>query len=426
MRVAISDNRNEISLSFQIEEDDVEKPTEKYQMGDNGCTFILPGGFTREEIHPDHLALVIIMLCSPFCKGRLKLPGGVSERFFEATKVFSRFDVEPTDFTVEPYEPPDVSKPALAFSGGVDSTAALALMPESTICVFLDRPIKGKTLYDKDAQYHICEELGRAGKSVYMIESDLEYLRNPVGFPVDVANSAPAVLIAQQMGFNSIAFGTILESAYGIGHKRYREYPLGRHFRTWGGLFQGAGIPLNLVVAGISEVGTSKINVSHHYGSFSQSCIRGKRGSPCKNCWKCFRKILLDKILRGEEIEDSLLDELFAIREAQFFLSDFPIKHENILTWITSRYFGKHEQMLKLKRRVRGDSLPLEWLEYWNPESSKLIHESCRESVITKINRNIGIMNENMVKEMKEWDMQEMLDSESYSAMHENLVETFK
>ena len=56
--------------------------------------------------------------------------------------MFSRFKVEPENTEVEPYECPDSSRLALAFSGGVDSTAALALMPENTVCVFLDRPIK--------------------------------------------------------------------------------------------------------------------------------------------------------------------------------------------------------------------------------------------------------------------------------------------
>ncbi len=422
MIVGVEEEKGILSISFQLEGSDLPKPTEKFQIGERGCKFHLPRGVNKEEIHPDHLALVIVMLCSPFCKGRIRLPGGISRRFFDSTKIFSRFDVEPDHFSVEPYQPPDSAKLALSFSGGVDSTAALALMPENTVCVFLDRPIRGRSLYDKDAQYHICEELIGMGREVLMMESDLEYIRDPVGFPVDVANSAPAVLISQRMGFNSIAFGTILESAYGIGHERYREYSLGRHFRTWGGLFSGAGIPLNLVVAGISEVGTSKINVSHNFGSFSQSCIRGKRMSPCLNCWKCFRKILLDKVIRGEEIENSLLDELFEIKEARHFLRSFPIKHENILTWITSRYTGNHQLMLELKHRVRGDKMALEWLEYWNPESANLIHETCRESVIENIIREIGCMDEEMLEEMKNWDMDEMLNSEHYSSIHQDFV----
>ena len=89
-----------------------------------------------------------------------------------------------------------------------------------------------------------------------------------------------------------------------------------------GWTFQRCRIPLNLVVAGISEVGTSKINARHPFGSISQSCIRGEEEDP-KNCWKCFRKILLDKIIREEEIEDSLLDELFSIKEAKHFSEVF-------------------------------------------------------------------------------------------------------
>ena len=424
MIVDVDGSENLLYFNFHVEESDLVRPSEKFQMGERRCVFHLPRNITKKQVHPDHLALVSIMLCSPFCRGKLTLPFGISRRFYESTKVFSRFKVEPENTEVEPYECPDSSRLALAFSGGVDSTAALALMPENTVCVFLDRPIKGRTLYDKDAQYYICEQLIGMGREVLTIKSDLEYIRNPVGFPVDVANSSPAILIAQKMGFNSIAFGTILESAYGIGSKKYRDYSSGGHHRTWGGLFKGAGIPLNLVVAGISEVGTSKINARHPFGSISQSCIRGKRKDPCKNCWKCFRKILLDKIIREEEIEDSLLDELFSIKEAKHFLGSFPIKHENTLTWITSRYSGQHELMLHLKRRVRGDKIPLDWLEFWNPESATLIHQTCREWVTKKIVSEIGEMNSEMIEEMKQWDMKEMLESEKYISLHQNFVKS--
>ena len=52
-----------------------------------------------------------------------------------------------------------------------------------------------------------------------IIESDLEYVRDPVGFPVDVANSVPAILMADYLKLDSIAFGTIMEASYGVGHK---------------------------------------------------------------------------------------------------------------------------------------------------------------------------------------------------------------
>ena len=55
-------------------------------------------------------------------------------------------------------------------------------------------------------------------------------------------------------------------------------------------LLKSVGIELSLPVSGISEVGTSIIVNSGPLGQFSQSCIRGEWGKPCKRCWKCCRK----------------------------------------------------------------------------------------------------------------------------------------
>ena len=73
-------------------------------------------------------------------------------------------------------------------------------MPDETVSFFLDRPVKKGSLYDKDAAYASCQELRELGFNVVMIETDLEYLRKPVGFPVDLANSSPAILLASEFG----------------------------------------------------------------------------------------------------------------------------------------------------------------------------------------------------------------------------------
>ena len=411
---------NRLILHFHPDRNDNLKPSQKYSMGKKTCQFTLPVGISPKSIHPDHIGLVAIMLCAPFANGILELPLPISGRFQEATRVLSRFKVGPSDSGVEPYIPSEISRPALSFSGGVDSMAALALMPEETVCVFLEREMKKKSLYNKDAPLRICKELSDLGREIFVIPSDLEYLRDPVGFPVDVANSAPAVLISELMDFNSIGFGTILESAYGIGHERYRHYPDGNHFTTWGTLFRGAGIPLNLVVAGLSEVCTSDLMIRHPLGELAQSCIRGDWGNPCKNCWKCFRKIMLDKVLRGEILEDELLDELFEIKEALHFLSMSPIKHENILTWISSRYEGSHEKMVLMKRRVRGENMSLNWLERWNADSIEVVHESCRDSLLKGISENFQIMDREMKNEMMSWDMADFLESSKYSVIYDD------
>jgi hypothetical protein len=295
-------------------------------------------------------------------------------------------------------------------------------MPSDTVPVFLDRPISGRSLYDKDAPYKICSELIELGFEVHSVKSDLEYLRSPIGFPVDLANSVPAVLLADLASFNSIAFGTIMESAYGIGHREYRHYPEGNHFRLWGSLFEAAGIPLNLPVAGISEVGTSIICSGTEIGKLSQSCIRGKWKKPCRNCWKCFRKTLLDLTVKGEKLDGNTLDELFSIKEAILHLSQFPIKHENVLTYISSKYDGEHGKMISLKNRVRGNLHSLDWIERWNPESEKLIIEQYRESTVKKITSLLQTMDAFEINEMKSWDMSDILNSDNYKSLHSDFV----
>jgi len=363
------------------------------------------------------------MLCFPFARSKLELPIGISKEFEEATKVITRFQVGPIDKTLKAYSSPLNSKPALAFSGGVDSMAALAIMPPETICFFLNREIKGKSLYNKEAPLRTCSELKKIGYSVHEMLSDLEYVRKPVGFPVDVANSAPAILMAKKEKIDSIAFGTIMESAYGIGGKEYRDYINSNHNKLWGKLFKSAGIPFNLCVAGLSEVGTSIIVSRHPLGKLSQSCIRGKWQKPCMNCWKCFRKYLLEKTINNEEITNYELDRLFKIKEVVHYLRGFPISHENVLTYITSRYSGEHNIMNILKKRVRGDGMKLRWLENWNCESSVIIYPKYLQSIQMNIEKHIDVMGQDMINNMKQWNMHEMLEDRAYMKIHEDLNE---
>jgi hypothetical protein len=118
----------------------------------------------------------------------------------------------------------------LAFSGGVDSTAALSVMPKNTVSIFMDRPLKGKSLYNPQAAHLAVESLKEIGYVSESVQCDLEYVRHPVGFPTDLSNGVPALLLADYFNASSIAFGTVLESAYGIGHERYRDYPIGAHY----------------------------------------------------------------------------------------------------------------------------------------------------------------------------------------------------
>ena len=410
MIVTMSNSNGVLTLFLEIEDDDNLEPTTKYSMNEKQVTTVFPAEIDIDSIHPDHLALAIMMIVNPFVGNRLILPKGMSKQFFEKFRsLTSRYEFGPIDETLKPWTGNENSRPGLAFSGGVDSTAALSLMPPTTALVFLDRPLKSKSLYRKDAAHKACLEISNLGFDLHMIVCDLEYVRNPVGFPVDVANSVPIVLMAGYLNLDCIGFGTILESTYGTGHRKARDYPNGNHFRFWGGLFEAAGLPFILPAAGISEVGTSIIVTKSPLGEYSQSCMRGEWKKPCLSCWKCFRKQILDWAIIAANPSKHELGNLFDNLEALKYVSEVPIKHENVLTWSTNKLNFDDNLFKLLKSRVRGDSLSLDFLSKWYSPSLDIIPEKYQKCVREKILKYLDIMNAEEEREIENWSMVEFI-----------------
>ncbi len=428
LKIRVKHSKKKITFFIDVEEEDNLNPSPKVSLSKRNFSFKLPKGLSSKNIHPDHLALISILVCHPFIGKRIEFPKPISKKFFEATNVISRYVVENIDEDLEPWAPLADSRPALAFSGGADSTAALALMPENTVPVFLDRPLPLFRIskYDKNAPHVACEKLSELGYDVYKIKADLEYVRKPVGFPVDVANAAPAIILANHMQFDAIAFGTIMESAFGVGHPNYRNYPKGSHYRMWGTLFAAAGLPLLQVVSGVSEVGTSIINRDSSFGHIAHSCMRGKWMNPCRNCWKCFRKLVLDSVANNKKISQKKLNELFKIREAKYHLSQFPIKHENVLIYSTSKYVelfeldieGNESMMSLLTKRVRGDVLEVDWMEKYFPVMFDIIPEKYRDGLKIKLEKYLQPMTKKEQEIVLNWNLNTMLNDEYYQELN--------
>ena len=75
------------------------------------------------------------------------------------------------------------------------------------------------------------------GYDVQVISTNLEYIRTPVGFPTDLANAIPAILLSEFLNLDSLAFGTIMESGFGLGHSKFIDYGRGAHWRFYSTLF---------------------------------------------------------------------------------------------------------------------------------------------------------------------------------------------
>ena len=358
--------------------------------------------------HSDKLALVAILTLLPLSKGTLSMDWGVSKEFSEAADKITRIQLGflSTDASSCPRYPQGT--PSLSFSGGADSTAALCVMPNLTDCVFLKRSDNpSRTLYDAHAALESCQKVSRLGYKVHVVESDFEYLRRPVGFPTDLSVGTPAILLSDTREYSSIAFGTILESAYGTSGKSFRIYEDSSHFKLWNSLFAAAGIGYSLPIAGVSEIGSTLICMRHRLGKVHQSCIRGKWGSPCLSCWKCYRKGAILDVTEGEGSPEDFgyIHKIESSREvASKILIDEPIKHEGVLTYCLERTNESHTPELDiLKKLTRVGIIKTDWMGKWYSNSAKLIDSSYREEVVKNLTSIIGIMSAKDQKDLVNW-----------------------
>ncbi len=400
-----------LRLKFILDEDDKKRIDELNFGMDRGLEVFVDLGAEVDAIHPDLLGVISILIVNPFVGKVLILPEPVSLDFHKmASSVISRYKIQQNwDSDLKSLHASKRRNHALAFSGGADSVAALSVMPGSTIPIFLSRPNSEDSMYDSDAALVICKELSDLGYDVKIVDSNLEMIRNPVGFPTDLANAVPALLLSEALEISSISFGTVLESGYGIGHEKFVEYGKSAHFRFFGTLFSAVGVELSLPVIGISEVGTAIICENSPFGGYSQSCIRGTWLRPCMSCWKCFRKELLLFSL-GYREEAGLISMLNS-SEVQSKISSFPISHENVIVYSMQRIDLEEHQYLKPIVDKLDMSLDMQFLERWYFESSKFIPDSLRHKTIRRILQYLEIMGPMDESFVRGWDMSEHLKS---------------
>ena len=429
MKTEVFYEEGRIRIVLIPEDDDNLIPSEKYRMFQREFSVSLPEGV--KDIHPDLVALATILVVNPFVGNRLVPPLKVSSRFqIAANSVLSRYKIsDHVNPLLSPREQPSTSIPMLAFSGGVDSTAALSVMPKNTVSIFMDRPIRGKSLYNPQAAHLAVESLKEIGYVSESVQCDLEYVRHPVGFPTDLSNGVPALFLADYFNASSIAFGTVLESAYGIGHERYRDYPIGAHYTFYSTLFNAVGLHLSLPMAGVSEVGTAMIVEKSPIGFVAQSCIRGTMNNPCLKCWKCFRKATLGRALDLDSGSQATISSLLS-REVKSKLLAYPISHENVVAFSMRRYPREEidaddSRILDgLLERVKGIS-DLAFLTRWYKPSQILVHSSWREDFTHKILEFLEVMPPNEISGIESWSMASNLADPSTISAHDRLEELF-
>jgi len=426
MIASVTQQGNEIIFKFEMQESDIEHlDNSKIKMAKDVASVRLDN-LKLSDIHPDLIGLSTILMSHQFIGKEIHLPMKVSNNFFGMVNgVLSRYKIKSEiDEKLEGIIPIKNNKPALSFSGGADSMAALAVMPGNTVPIFLNRPMSEFSIYNSDAPLETCKKLREVGYDVIVVDCDLEFLRQPIGFPSDLAHAVPAILLSRKMEFDSLSFGTVLESAFGIGHNKYINYAKGSHWRFYSTLLSAVGLQLSLPISGISEVGTGIIMKSSPLGKWSQSCIRGKFKIPCKNCWKCFRKELLSLAL--EPVKDVNIKKMMTSKEVQIRLSEYPISHENVIKFsINNININNYPVLKNLEYRVSYDS-NINFLSKWYGPSIQFIPEGWRLECIEKIRIFLNKMNAEEENLVKNWDMTEFLEEKLVRNAHSKLTSSWQ
>jgi hypothetical protein len=114
----------------------------------------------------------------------------------------------------------------LCFSGGADSVAALAVLPERTRSYHLlrlapqdERPT---TLMNTRVAVESFEVVRRLGRSVTLVPSVVEYLRHPVGFPHDLLGGSAGVDLSVAARPLSRLRAVVVPRVWGAGLRRAR------------------------------------------------------------------------------------------------------------------------------------------------------------------------------------------------------------
>lgn len=396
-------------LEFVFECEEYEpKDSSSSTMANDRFFVELPPNLDKKDIHPDHLALSAFLAIRPWINKSLSFSQPISRRLAMAFEDF-RLTVGPIDDELQPYASESGKYIGLAFSGGADSTAALSVLPSNTVPVFLNRPEVQNSLYSKEAAISACHNLRKIGYNCIMLECNLETIRQPIGFPTDLSNGIPAILLAQNLKLFGISFGTILESLYGIGRLQYKDYENTSHKKMWWNVFDAAGLPLTFPVAGVSEVGTELICSRSLIGSLAQSCIRGTKEQPCYTCWKCFRKITLRNSLGLEVTNKSRIMKLISNKEVITKLAAMPISHENVLIYAFSKIDGTS---FPPQFSVRFSyNKPIDFLERWYSDSAVWIDSRIRAEVSEKILKYILPMDDRDEALVRKWNNKERIKS---------------
>lgn len=257
------------------------------------------------------------------------------------------------------------SKRLLSFSGGVDSLAAHYLCgPDAQL---LSLEFGGHFKRESDFFKRWDTKIIRTDFRNKPFDEKLDWRFIAAG----------AILMSDFIGVESLLFGTILEaSPFWFNVKTKTPYENARMYQV----FELADIKIGQTVISLSEYGTTKVASSFGREILSSSI----ESAAAKGSLKLFRKLLLEKIVLGDEITNDWTS-LNKPKNKSIFGKSFT---EDILSLYFSWKLGAtfvSEYLLDMSDDFKSaaDTLDMGFFEKYNPENLVANPPDLRDRFVT-------------------------------------------
>lgn len=303
--------KSQIIFTFQIEKDDLiiskHFPSEsrEIELVNNEVRYYFP--FQMELPHIDYLAYVALNLIYPFIGSNFQINGGVSKKFAIDIKSFYKKikTIKIDEDIISASDSNAYKNNAISFSSGADSIAAAILDNDNSVKLLLSKfendEIKGSKLIDTLENFEQKNKFvvnSNQHLSVKMVNSNYYHATGNYSFINHV------ILLVDYFKLKNIQTGDTYEVFSNLGSKFDPKYRTQRSFGTWK-FISKLGIEIDAVTKWITEINTTKIIIEKYGKDFVPiSCNSFKDGSPCNNCVKCFRKLLISSYLTSFSMED--------------------------------------------------------------------------------------------------------------------------
>ncbi|MCG5214390.1 DUF6395 domain-containing protein [Streptosporangium sp. KLBMP 9127] len=404
MRVTWKPDGDVWHLGFRLDPEDGLDGTvtdgQAVRLATNSCRIQLPRRVA--DVHPDLLALAAWTVVAPWTTRRITFDRPVSPDLAAAVERGWGIEVGPVGGG-----PRAGGRLAISYSGGADSAAVAAILPDSPLVHFQRVPhprVPNRwTHYRSDV---LAKLAARTGRELTITRSDLEFtLAEPrPGYPEHHAVTAGAALMADELDLGGLAFGYELGSRW-LGGGRYLlrytpDNPMWSGDGRWGRLFQAAGLPIVLPVGGVSEAMTMRLALTSELRPYVRWCLRGD-GGPCGECGKCLYKELIHAAVERRPLKTAITA---ARPVAAKWQKPPPYGGQEMIEYGCARVPGIETTPFGVAAGHLGATVEsTSWLDHCYRPALEEIPDPWRKQVTDFMAEEVGFMTEDEERRVRDW-----------------------